>query len=381
TKTPAPGAAPARALAHAAARPSEHPKAGVVNASLPARGASSTNRFARFSGGRFSVPPSGARGAAATSARASAPAAPSARTQAPAATRPSVRLASVAAASAATWHAPASAAPFAIARARAAGEAPKLPEPLPTAPAAAPVAAPNEPPVPRDLVARAGELMASQIPRAAQRAERLVLRVLFVASHADAGTQDDEVRNAASLIRLAPADPALSAGASASDARALSEAARTAFFRRGSAQEALNLQTRAFGANPLDPEVVGNLAFMQLRQQPPQVEVARELALHALTLHDVRYPQGRIEDWTTFAIASALAGRERDARNAWLVTLALAPSVERQCRAAINAYALYGERLRAPVEAMLHRVHATERTERSALCEWPPHWTTASQTR
>jgi len=98
------------------------------------------------------------------------------------------------------------------------------------------------------------------------------------------------------------------------------------------------------------------------------------LALHALTLHDWKFPSGRIEDWNTFAIASALTGHERDARNAWLVALALAGGSERQCRAAIDAYALYGEALRLPVEAMLYRANAAGRSPRSRLCEWPPHW-------
>jgi hypothetical protein len=103
------------------------------------------------------------------------------------------------------------------------------------------------------------------------------------------------------------------------------------------------------------------------------------LALHALTLHDWKYPSGRIEDWNTFAIASALTGHERDARNAWLVALALAGGSERQCRAAIDAYALYGEALRTPVEAMLHRASTSARPQRSRLCEWPPHWSASTR--
>jgi hypothetical protein len=60
------------------------------------------------------------------------------------------------------------------------------------------------------------------------------------------------------------------------------------------------------------------------------------------------------------------------------VTLALAPSVQRQCRAATDAYVLYGERLRASVEAMLHRLHASGRADGSAHCSWPPYWTVGS---
>jgi tetratricopeptide (TPR) repeat protein len=223
--------------------------------------------------------------------------------------------------------------------------------------------------------------MTSQIPRTAQRAERLVLRVLFVASRSDNASQDDEIRDAASAIRLAPEDHLMEIGVAANEARLLNEAARVAYWRRGSVQEALSLQTRAFGANPLDPEVVGNLAFLHLKQHPAQADAARQLALHALTIHDAKYPSGRIEDWTTLAIASALSGRDRDARNAWFVTLALAPNLDRQCRTAVDAYAMYGERLRSPVEAMLYRVHASGRPERSPFCEWPPHWAATRQMR
>jgi hypothetical protein len=223
--------------------------------------------------------------------------------------------------------------------------------------------------------------MANQLPRVAQRAERLVLRVLFIAARSDNALQDDEIRNAAGAIRLGPEDPQMEIGIAAGDARLLNEAAHVAFWRRGAVQEALSLQTRAFGANPLDPEVVGNLAFLHLKQHPAQPDAARQLALHALTLHDARYPNGRIEDWTTLAIASALSGRDRDARNAWFVTLALAPQLERQCRSAIDAYATYGERLRSPVEAMLYRAHSSGRPGRSPLCEWPPHWAAIGPTR
>ena len=86
------------------------------------------------------------------------------------------------------------------------------------------------------------------------------------------------------------------------------------------------------------------------------------------------FPAGRIEDWTTLAIASALAGRERDARNALFVTLALSPSLDRQCRAATAAYLSHGERLKAPAEAMLARIRTWGRSQESPFCRWPPNW-------
>ena len=226
---------------------------------------------------------------------------------------------------------------------------------------------------PADFMQRGNDLLAVQIPRIAQRAERMVLRVLVAAAHADEdGSTDDQVRLAAGAIRLAPDDPQLTRTA-VRESRQFHEGARIAL-RRGDFAEAVGLETRAFGANPVDAEIVGTLAYMRLRQSPSQPEAARRLALHALTLHDWKFPSGRIEDWNTFAIASALTGHERDARNAWLVALALAGGSERQCRAAIDAYALYGEALRLPVEAMLYRANAAGRSPRSRLCEWPPHW-------
>jgi hypothetical protein len=231
---------------------------------------------------------------------------------------------------------------------------------------------------PPDFMLRANELLATQIPRIAQRAERMVLRVLVAAAHADEdGSNDDEVRLAAGAIRLAPDDPQLTRTA-VRESRQFHEGARIAL-QRGDFAEAVGLQTRAFGANPIDAEIVGTLAHMRLRQTPSQPEAARRLALHALTLQDWKYPSGRIEDWNTFAIASALTGHDRDARNAWLVALALAGGSERQCRAAIDAYALYGESLRLPVEAMLYRANAGGRSPRSRLCEWPPHWSTSAR--
>jgi hypothetical protein len=168
------------------------------------------------------------------------------------------------------------------------------------------------------------------------------------------------------------------AGARAStEARRLDAAAQAAFWHRGDVAEAVRLQTRAFGANPLDAEAAGNLAFLLLKQPPVQAETARQLALHALTTRDARDPRdlrGRAEDWTTLAVASALAGRERDARNALFVALALAPDLGRHCRIVLSAHARHGEALRAPVEAMLMRVHRAGASGTAPHCEWPPHW-------
>ena len=121
----------------------------------------------------------------------------------------------------------------------------------------------------------------------------------------------------------------------------------------------MRLQTRAFAANPFDSEIVGNLAFLRLQQRPPQAEAARQLALHSLTLNDPRFPSGRIEDWTAFAVASALTGHDVDARNAWFASMALASDLQHQCNNAVRAEATYGERLRPSVQAMLQRARSS----------------------
>jgi hypothetical protein len=55
-----------------------------------------------------------------------------------------------------------------------------------------------------------------------------------------------------------------------------------------------------------------------------------------VTLKDARFPVGRVEDWTT------LAKREVDARNAWFVPMAVCNALERHCKAAVRAQAIYG---------------------------------------
>jgi hypothetical protein len=249
------------------------------------------------------------------------------------------------------------------------------PAPTPSAPTAAPVPAPQPTPAPaeapRDLQARADTLLATELPRIAERAERLVLRVLFTAGRSDGQQGDDEIRQAATTLRLAPAEAL--AVLSASEARALDDAAQQAQ-RRGDLAAAIGLLTRAFAANPLDADIAGDLAALRLRSSSAHAAAARQLALHALTTPHTRHPQGRLDDWTTLAIASALTGRERDARHAWYVTLALAPNTDRLCRIAVNAYVRHGERVRPSIDALLQRAEASGRASASAACDWPPRW-------
>ena len=261
----------------------------------------------------------------------------------------------------------------AVASARSAN----LPEQVPSAAALTPPArAPAPSPAgavgaPIDYASRADDLMAHQVPRLAQRAERLVARVLFAAGRSANVPGDETIRAAAGTLGHDAADALADLPVSVREAQRLGEAARSEYARRGGTPEALALQARAFGANPLDAEAAGNLAFLLLRQRPAQAEAARQLALLALTLPGTRQLESRIEDWATLAIASALSGRERDSRNAFLVALSLASNLERQCKAALDVYALYGERLRAPVEAMLQSASASGRSDAGPFCEGP----------
>ena len=253
--------------------------------------------------------------------------------------------------------------------------APTPPPMVASTPAPAPAAVAPAASLPEEFGARADALIAEQLPRIAQRAERQVLRVLHLAAEADRSPDDGDVPGAARTMHLASDDTWSSGITTAStDARRLNEAASRAFWTAHSPSQALGLQLRAFGANPLDAEIAGNLAFYYLKQRPAVPDAARRLALYALTLPETPYVTGRLEDWTTFAIASALVGRERDSRNAFFVTLALTPTLEKQCRAAQSAYASHGAPLRAPAEAMLARIRTWGRSNESPFCRWPPNW-------
>jgi hypothetical protein len=161
------------------------------------------------------------------------------------------------------------------------------------------------------------------------------------------------------------------AGRCVDGGQALYGQALHAYWTRRNPAEASDLQLKAFGADPRDPEIAGNLAFLYLKVQP---ETARQLALHAIAVRGTRFRAGRLEDWNTYAIASALTGRDADARNAMYVTVALARNVEWNCKAAQNAIANYGERLREPVDAMLNRIYLQGRAHESPYCTWSPNW-------
>ncbi|HEY2559289.1 MAG TPA: hypothetical protein VGI48_06230 [Caldimonas sp.] len=216
------------------------------------------------------------------------------------------------------------------------------------------------PPVARagEFEATAADWMNTLLPRIAKSAERQLAPALGAAARSPELRRRSEVRAAVEKARASNA-AAPDVSVHAAEASTLNEAARVAFGRDNSIADALRLQTQAFGANPLDAEIAGNLALLRLKESPPQAEAARQLALHALTLKDERFPSGRIDDWTTLAIANALTGHDKNARNAWFVSMALTSDPQHQCNAAVRAQATYGDRLRPSVQPMLQRARSS----------------------
>jgi hypothetical protein len=215
------------------------------------------------------------------------------------------------------------------------------------------------------------------VPRVATQAQAEVSRVLSVAANSNEAGQDRAVVQAAQWIRAVDGAD-LSRKTAPSEARRLNGEASDAYWSGRNPAETFELQLKAFGANPYDAEIAGNLALMHLKVGRSQPETARQLALIAIAYRGARSRTGRIEDWTTYAIASALTGRMADSRNAFLVTAALSPNIERSCKSALNALSNYGERLRDPVEAMFYRIHAQGRAYESPYCAWPRRWAMSS---
>jgi hypothetical protein len=219
---------------------------------------------------------------------------------------------------------------------------------------------------------QARRTLAQSVPRVAVQAQAEVAHVLWAAANAHDPRQEREVVSSAQAIWVGATSYPQSTEPVA--AQRFNDEAMQAYRVRRNVAEAFDLSLKAFGANPNDPEIAGYLAFLHLRLSPAQPETARQLALHAIAVRGSRFRTGRLEDWNTYAVASALTGREADARNAMYVTVALAGSVDRNCKAGLSAITHYGERVREPVEAMLYRIHTQGRAFESPYCAWPPSW-------
>ncbi|TMG98257.1 MAG: hypothetical protein E6H69_12015 [Betaproteobacteria bacterium] len=218
-------------------------------------------------------------------------------------------------------------------------------------------------------------MLADMVPRVATRAQPDVSRVLGLAAIANHRSQQQAVVDAA--YAKWPSETVWTAATEIEPIRArrLHDDARQAF-TSGRVSDALNIELSAFGANPRDPDIAAYLAFLHMKMNPAQPELARQLALYAIFVSGSRR-SARFGDWGTLAIASALAGREIDAARAFLVEVALTSNLDRTCQIALSAYAGFGERLRVPVYAMLDRIDSSDRV--SPYCEWPPIRSTATR--
>jgi serine/threonine protein kinase len=225
-----------------------------------------------------------------------------------------------------------------------------------------------------EYVTQAKRTLGESVGRSAALAEADASRVMGLAATAWTPDEESVIADAARRVWTTRFIPPPGASVSPSVARQFDEAARRAYGERRDINDVFGLQLRAFGANPSDPDIAGNLAFVYLKLNPPQPETARQVALHAMALRGTRLRAARPDDWTTFAIASALVGREDDARNALYVAVALTRDLDLSCRAALGSLASYGDPMRRPVRAMMERIQAYGRGRESPYCNWPPQW-------
>lgn len=138
-------------------------------------------------------------------------------------------------------------------------------------------------------------------------------------------------------------------------ARLLNGQALEANNRGDAAERVYDIQLQAFLADPYDLEVVGNLAIYAVRTG--RNLDAQKLAIVALSLPRSAEKTGRTADWATLAAAYANLGDQLNARNALLVTLAIAPDVSKRCYSAVfSVKHTYGNNLRNATEAMFERI-------------------------
>ncbi|TMH07793.1 MAG: hypothetical protein E6H67_02770 [Betaproteobacteria bacterium] len=218
-------------------------------------------------------------------------------------------------------------------------------------------------------------MVADTVPSIAARAQPDVSRVLGLAATANHQSQQQAVVDAARARWSAETAWTPATDIDPIRARRLHDDARQAF-ASGRMTDAVDIESRAFAANPRDPDIASYLAFLHIRMHPVQPETARQLALYTIFVSGSRRSV-RSGDWGTLAIASALAGRDIEATHAFFVEVALTSNLDRTCQSALSAYASFGERLRVPVQAMLDRIDSNGRV--SPYCDWPSAWRTAAR--
>ncbi len=219
--------------------------------------------------------------------------------------------------------------------------------------------------------AQARWIIENIVPRTSAQSHAQISRVLLIAASAYHPDQDRAVIAAAASPGVVNDLTFVARDFAPLDARRFHDEARQAYWSRRDIPDALDRELTAFGANPYDPEIAGHLAFLYMKVLPAQADRARQLALHAIGMRNGQNQTGRTEDWTTFAIASALTGRATDAKYGFYALVALTRNADRVCHVARSALASYGEQLREPVDALLYRVHAQGRGDESPNCAWP----------
>ncbi|HEY2865140.1 MAG TPA: hypothetical protein VGK37_16075 [Casimicrobiaceae bacterium] len=225
-----------------------------------------------------------------------------------------------------------------------------------------------------ELTMQARRMLADTVPRVAAESQPDVARVLWTAANANHPSQRQAIISAANATWSSESTSIPAANVAPAQARRLYADSRRAF-ASGHVVDAFNLELKAFGANPRDPDIAGYLAFLHLRMFPAQPETARQLAMHAIVVSGSQR-SARPDDWNTLAVASALTGRNVDASRALLVEIALTSDLDWSCQSALNSYASFGERLRSPVQMMLARVRS--QGYESPYCAWPPYRSAAA---
>ena len=223
-----------------------------------------------------------------------------------------------------------------------------------------------------DPSAQGRRAVADVVSRSATQIEAEIARVLARAAASYRLEEQQWIVDAARRRFDRNAIPVAATTVSVGATTPLKDEARRAFFAQRDLDRTLDLHLQAFGADPYDAEIAGNLASLYLRVRPLQPHAARQLVMHAIAVGSVQSRAPRAQDWSTFAIASALVGHDDDATHGLFVAAALATNLPGTCKTALNAVAIYGDRMRVPVESMLLRMQQQGRDRESPYCSFPP---------
>lgn len=155
-------------------------------------------------------------------------------------------------------------------------------------------------------------------------------------------------------------------------ARLLNERALTLLNQRRDVHKACQLLDEGFFTDPLDVEIVGNLAICRYMQN--RIEDARQFALYALSLPRTADKTGRTADWTTLAASYAASGDHQRSKDSLYVTLGITSDIAKRCHSAVYSVRnIYGATLNAATEAMFERIKANGLSS-ATECSLPIAW-------